>query len=142
MYFALYFVFFLFFFSILFYRQAKKAANKKLTTSSTETSGPNNLKAKRGGLDISRSFSSTRTAFPRNESATKTKKAINKVAPIPAASAADSSTALLTKLPPNMVTLVEGFLKEFQNEGHNNINNFDNNKGQQNFANVDMTTGN
>ena len=109
-----------------------------MTTSSTatETSGPNNLKAKRGGLDISRSFSSTRTAFPRNESATKTKKAINKVAPIPVADTA------LTKLPPNMVTLVEGFLKEFQNEGHNNINNFDNNKGQQNFANVDMTTGN
>ena len=102
------------------------------STSATETSGPNNLKAKRGGLDISRSFSSTRTAFPRSESAstTKTKKAINKVAPIPVADTA------LTKLPPNMVTLVEGFLKEFQNEGHANHNNIDN-KGQ----NVDnMTT--
>ena len=86
----------------------KKVKNKASTLDNNTTT-----KAKRG-LDISRSFSTTRTAFPRTETNTLKagKKAIsNKVAPV--------QETTLTKLTPNMVSRVEGFLKELQNEGQN-----------------------
>ena len=114
---------------ILKNRQEK--SSKKTTTRKTSTSnGPtinttitDYSKAKKSALDISRTSSNRIAAFPRTTHGEKANAANNAAAAAPSKKASSMANKVapiqettLTKLPPNMVAMVEGFLKDLQNE--------------------------